>query len=117
MFYKYAAPTALVLQMSVRQIPAREFSRGQWIILLLRSGASADRRKCFRLFSDGGALPRRQSSVGATSSEYAAPMELEIVLADVLQICRAYGAGFADERPANPGARIFKGTVDNSPSP
>jgi len=28
MFYKYAAPTALVLQMSVRQIPAREFSRG-----------------------------------------------------------------------------------------
>jgi hypothetical protein len=26
----------------------------------LRSGASADRRKCFRLFSDGGALPRRR---------------------------------------------------------
>jgi hypothetical protein len=32
------------------------------------------------------------SSVGAISPEYAAPTELEIVLADVLQICRAYGA-------------------------
>jgi len=28
MFYKYAAPTALVLLMSVRQISAREFSKG-----------------------------------------------------------------------------------------
>jgi len=46
--------------MSVRQIPAREFSRGRRTILLLRSGASADRRKLVRLFSDGGALPRRR---------------------------------------------------------
>jgi hypothetical protein len=30
------------------------------MILLLRSGASADRRKCFRLFSDGGDLPSRR---------------------------------------------------------
>jgi hypothetical protein len=30
------------------------------MILLLRSGTSADRRKYFRLFSDGGALPRRR---------------------------------------------------------
>jgi hypothetical protein len=30
------------------------------MILLLRSGASADRREYFRLFSDGGALPRRR---------------------------------------------------------
>jgi hypothetical protein len=43
------------------------------------------------------------SSVGAASSEYAAPTELENILADVLQICRAYGAGFADERPAMRG--------------
>jgi len=27
---------------------------------------------------------------------------LRIFGTDVLQICRAYGAGFADERPANP---------------
>jgi hypothetical protein len=27
------------------------------------------------------------------------------------------GFGFAEERPANPGARIFKGTADDSPSP
>jgi len=43
-----------------RQIPAREFSMGRRMILLLRSGASADRRKLFRSFSDGGALPRRR---------------------------------------------------------
>ena len=30
------------------------------MILLLRSGASADRRKHFLFFSDGGALPRRR---------------------------------------------------------
>ena len=27
------------------------------------------------------------------------------------------GSGFADERPANPDARIFKGTANDSPSP
>jgi hypothetical protein len=27
------------------------------------------------------------------------------------------GSGFADERPANPVARIFKGTANDSPSP
>jgi hypothetical protein len=54
---------------------------------------------------------------GATSSEYAAPTELAGFFVDVLQICRADGAGFADDRPANPGARIFKGTADDSPSP
>ena len=42
---------------------------------------------------------------------------LRIFFVDVLQICRAYGAGFADDRPANPGARIFKGTADDSLSP
>jgi hypothetical protein len=42
------------------QIQARGFSRGRRTILLLRSGASADRRKHFRSFSDGGALPRRR---------------------------------------------------------
>jgi hypothetical protein len=26
-------------------------------------------------------------------------------------------AGFADDRPANPVARIFKGTANDSPSP
>jgi len=36
MFYKYAAPTALVLQMSARQIPARGFSRGRRTRLRLR---------------------------------------------------------------------------------
>jgi len=46
--------------MTIRQIPAREFSRGRRTIHLLRSGASADRRKLFRSFSDGGALPRRR---------------------------------------------------------
>jgi hypothetical protein len=49
------------------------------MFLLLRSGASADRRKLFRSFSDGGALPRR--------------------------------------RYANPGARIFMGAANDSPSP
>jgi hypothetical protein len=39
---------------------SREFSRGQRTILLLRSGASADRRKFLLLFSDGGALPSRR---------------------------------------------------------
>jgi hypothetical protein len=29
----------------------------------------------------------------------------------------AHVSGFADECPGNPGARIFKGTADDSPSP
>ena len=48
------------LRMSIRQIQSHEFSRGRRTIHLLRSGASADRRKLFFLFSDGGALPRRR---------------------------------------------------------
>jgi hypothetical protein len=35
---------------------------------------------------------------------------LRIFVTDVLQICRAYGAGFADECPTNPSVRIFNGT-------
>jgi hypothetical protein len=49
-FYKDAAPTALVLRLTVRQIPSREFSLGRRMILLLRSGASADRRILPALF-------------------------------------------------------------------
>jgi hypothetical protein len=30
----------------------------------------------------------------------------------VLQRCRAYGAGFATDRPANPGTQIFKLTAN-----
>ena len=37
--------------------------------------------------------------------------------ADVLQICRAYGAVLAAACPAHPGARIFKGTADEAPAP
>jgi hypothetical protein len=65
-----------------RQIPSREFSRRRRTILLLRSGASADRRKLFRSFSDGGALPRRRYG------------------------WRVTGFGFADDRPANSVVRI-----------
>ena len=35
----------------------------------------------------------------------------------VLQKCRAYGAGFTDDRAANPRTRIFKGTAEVPPSP
>jgi len=34
----------------------------------------------------------------------------------VLQRCRADGAGFAADRPANPVARIFIGTANDSPA-
>jgi hypothetical protein len=40
--------------------PVAPIFKGTRTILLLRSGVSADRRKYFRLFSDGGALPRRR---------------------------------------------------------
>jgi hypothetical protein len=83
MFYKYAVPTALWIAATRRRFPRRDMSRrtkrgrvralqncpanpvapifkGTRTILLLRSGVSADRRKYFRLFSDGGALPRRR---------------------------------------------------------
>jgi hypothetical protein len=33
---------------------------------------------------------------------------MRIFVTDVLQICRADGAGFADGSPANPGAQIFQ---------
>jgi hypothetical protein len=39
-FYKDAAPTALVYRPTVRQIPAREFSRGRGTIHLLLGGES-----------------------------------------------------------------------------
>lgn len=44
-------------------------------------------------------IPKLRS--GATLSDYAAPTELANLFMYVLQICRADGAGFADERPAN----------------
>jgi hypothetical protein len=42
---------------------------------------------------------------------------LRIFWADVLQICRAYGAGFADDRPANAAAGLAKDAARVAPSP
>src|ERR1017187_1809147 len=42
---------------------------------------------------------------------------LRIFWADVLQICRAYSAGFADARPANTAAGFAQGAARVAPSP
>jgi len=41
-------------------LPGAQTFKGRRMMFRLRSGASVDRRKHFRSFSDGGALPRRR---------------------------------------------------------
>jgi hypothetical protein len=84
--------------MSIRQIQSRKFSRGRRTSLLLRSGAAADRRKLFFLFSDGGALPRRRYSKSRLPRRSAAKTGAKAAgLMDFVANCPFVEPGFLGE--------------------
>ena len=100
----------LVIRSPIRPIQSREFpSRRRTILLLLgeRDSNRASTVGAKSLWFVKSKIPKLRS--GATSSDYAAPTELANLFVYVLQICRADGAGFADERPANPVTGFSKG--------